>query len=415
MNNKPLRLAQIGVGGYGQSHLNTIQPFIDSGDVQLVCVADPAVNRLKEKKAEFEAQGIQWYTDYPQMLEENKGKLDIVNIATPIPLHFDMAKRALQSGAYVHLEKPPVPTIGQLDDLIALDKENKVNVAFQQVSNPIIMQARRWVEAGLFGKVISVSVTACWPRLSHYYGRASWPGKMVWNDLYVFDGPATNANSHWVNNIMFILGKGNDYAVPDRIVGEFYRARRIESYDTCSIGGTLPGGTEFTINFTHAGSARIGNDLHLIGEKGTITINEADQSIHNSLGLEIDEDLFEKKHPAQNNYRQFIAYIRGEVAKQACTLENTRGYVATTIGGLISSGQIHDIPDELISTYQTDEDEGYEVEGIADAIRQASFKPALFSQLAPKWGKAGKPIAVKDIAQYDLRKFFPQQATTVVS
>lgn len=373
----------------------------------MVCVADPATNRLREKKNQFEANGILWYTDYQQMLEEQSGALDIVNIATPIPLHEKMARLALKTGAYVHLEKPPVPTMQQLENLIALDTPKRVNVAFQYVSNPIIRQARRWIETGRFGKVLTIMVTACWPRLDQYYSRASWPGKMVWNGLHVFDGPATNANSHWINNIMYLMGSGHDYAIPETIVGEFYRARPIESYDTCSIGGTFPGGTEFTINFSHAGSTRIGNDLHLIGDKGWLTIRESNQSLENSLGLEMDEDILKQQQEKHHNYRHFLSYIRRESPTPPCTLENTRGYVATTIAGLVSSGKIHDIPQKLIRNYRADEDEGYEIEGIVDLIRKAAFKPGLFSQLAPEWGQPGKPIAVKDILSYDLNDFFP--------
>lgn len=400
-----LRLVQIGVGGFGQSHLNMVDPFLKAGEVELIAVVDPTPEKWPDLKADYDRRGILWYTDYRAMLEAVGNRVDIVNIATPIPLHEEMVRAVLtESRAWVYLEKPAVPTLEQLESLIELDKDERVYVGFQWVSNPLVRQMRRWVEAGLFGRVESVMVAASWPRLDPYYERASWAGHMIWNGLIAFDGPATNANSHWVNNIMYVLGKGRDYAIPETVEGEYYRARRIESYDTCSLAGTFPEGTHYTVNFTHAGKERIGNNFYLVGERGWVSMNDSDRSMKNSLGLSIDADL---QHLCGSNdpsdrYKPMIERARGRSDRFPCTLKDTRGYVVATLGGLVSSGAIHDIPDAYVSRYLNERGEGgVAIHGVEAIIEKAGNTPTLFSRMA-SWGVRGRLVRREELSNADL-------------
>lgn len=62
-----------------------------------------------------------YYTDYEELL---KGPIDVVYIALPNHLHYEYAKKALQQGKHVIVEKPMVPTVAEFDELCGLAKEN---------------------------------------------------------------------------------------------------------------------------------------------------------------------------------------------------------------------------------------------------------------------------------------------------
>ena len=57
------------------------------------------------------------YTEYNEMLADPE--VELVYIATPNSLHFEQAKAALLAGKHVLCEKPIVPTVAQLDELLS--------------------------------------------------------------------------------------------------------------------------------------------------------------------------------------------------------------------------------------------------------------------------------------------------------
>src|ERR1043166_356919 len=116
----PVRFGLIGVGGIGAYHLSSIETYESEGAPRLVAVADPTIDRFPEVKAKLDARGVRRHMNYADMLREEK-ELDAVTIATPIPFHLEMARASLERGLFVNLEKPPVPLIQQLDELIQLD------------------------------------------------------------------------------------------------------------------------------------------------------------------------------------------------------------------------------------------------------------------------------------------------------
>ena len=411
---RPLRLAQIGVGGFGKTHLSMTAPFRSSGAIQMVAAADPSP-ALAQEKADFEAQGIAWYADYRELLARHGASLDLINIAAPIPLHEEMVAEALRSSpARIYLEKAAVPTLEQLDRLIALDADSRVNVGFHLLCSPAVRQTRRWVNEGRLGRILNAGVVACWPRGDVYYERASWSGRMFWKGLPCFDGPATNACSHFLQNIMYVLGRGRDCAVPEIVTGEFYRARTGISYDTCSLGGTFAEGATYTVNFIHACREQYGVYLHLVGEKGWVRIDQGSQIPHNSLGLGVDADLVRSGTPVADSYACFMEWVQGKADAPPCSLENTRGYAVATEGGLASSEGIRDIPGELLERYDFRDSKAYAIKGLDPLLVAEDTQFLPFSRLAPAWGRPGRPIASRTLPSDILRQYSGELAGQTV-
>src|SRR5581483_7417265 len=147
-----MNIGLIGAGGIGAYHLRAIDKHsVVTGEARLVAVADPSVERLAASKAELAARGVRWHLDYREMLDRED--LDAVVIATPIPFHFEMAKACIERGLFVQLEKPPVPLIGQLEELIAADANGRVSVGFQMISAQCTQVLKQSIIDGKLGQV----------------------------------------------------------------------------------------------------------------------------------------------------------------------------------------------------------------------------------------------------------------------
>ena len=63
---------------------------------------------------------IQRETDYARLVEDPE--LHAIAIATAVPLHFPMARRALLAGKHVMLEKPMAASVAECEELIAISR-----------------------------------------------------------------------------------------------------------------------------------------------------------------------------------------------------------------------------------------------------------------------------------------------------
>ena len=57
-------------------------------------------------------------TDFDELLAD-PDTLDAVVVATPAVTHYELAKRALEAGKHVLVEKPPAMNAAEAEDLVA--------------------------------------------------------------------------------------------------------------------------------------------------------------------------------------------------------------------------------------------------------------------------------------------------------
>ncbi len=117
-----IRFGLIGCGAWGSHHARVID---GTGGVRLAAIADNLEQHRVEAQASYREAHI--YSDYGEMLE--KEKLDAVDIVLPTHLHFDAAKKALDAGCHVLLEKPMCLRLEQCDELIALARAKNRHLA----------------------------------------------------------------------------------------------------------------------------------------------------------------------------------------------------------------------------------------------------------------------------------------------
>ena len=62
------------------------------------------------------------YADFEELLADES--IDGVVIATPVPTHYALAKRALEAGKHALVEKPPAMRASEMEELVALARDD---------------------------------------------------------------------------------------------------------------------------------------------------------------------------------------------------------------------------------------------------------------------------------------------------
>lgn len=105
------------------------------------------------------------YTDYKTMLEKEAAmpedkRIDFVSIVTPNFVHFEPAMMALEKGFHVVIEKPICFTLDEAKKMKQKVEQTglKLLLCHTYTGYPMIKQARRMVEDGIFGKIRKIYV-----------------------------------------------------------------------------------------------------------------------------------------------------------------------------------------------------------------------------------------------------------------
>ncbi len=117
-------MIQIGIIGYGYWGPNLVRNFYSQKNCTVKAVADARPNRLEVLTNAYSS--IKGVLDANDII--NDPAIDAVVIATPVFTHFELAKKALQNGKHVMLEKPMTASIEEANELIALATKNKLTL-----------------------------------------------------------------------------------------------------------------------------------------------------------------------------------------------------------------------------------------------------------------------------------------------
>lgn len=142
-----VNISLIGVGRMGQFHLNVINQI---NSVNLTGIYDADEKHLSEISSKYNLNSF-------KSLDEAIDKCDAVIIASPTKFHFDIAKKSVQKGKHVLVEKPMTENYIQAEELEAIVKEKNIifqvghverfNGAVQElhhiIENPYLIEARR--------------------------------------------------------------------------------------------------------------------------------------------------------------------------------------------------------------------------------------------------------------------------------
>ncbi len=142
-----VNISLIGIGRMGQFHLNVINQI---NSINLSGIYDSDEKHLNEISSKYNLNSF-------KSLDEAIDKCDAVIIASPTKFHFDIAKKSIQKGKHVLVEKPMTENFIQAEELETMVKEKNIifqvghverfNGAVQElhhiIENPYLIEARR--------------------------------------------------------------------------------------------------------------------------------------------------------------------------------------------------------------------------------------------------------------------------------
>ena len=144
-------MIKIGLIGYGYWGPNLARNFSINPDFTLTAVCDFSADRLERARRMHPQTRL--FSDLDDFF---KADLDAVAIATPVATHHELARRALESGRHVWLEKPMTETVAQAEELIdlALKKQRVLLVDHTFVFTGAVRKIKELVDKGTLGRLI---------------------------------------------------------------------------------------------------------------------------------------------------------------------------------------------------------------------------------------------------------------------
>ncbi|MER3319048.1 MAG: Gfo/Idh/MocA family oxidoreductase [Allomuricauda sp.] len=145
-----LKVGVLGAGHLGKIHLRLLN---QSEKYELVGFYDPDEINAKKVAAEF---GYSYYENINNLIDA----VDVVDIVTPTLSHFDCAKKAIEKGRHIFIEKPITNTLEEAEELLQLSEKygvkgqvghvERFNPAFlavkDKIENPMFIETHRLAE-----------------------------------------------------------------------------------------------------------------------------------------------------------------------------------------------------------------------------------------------------------------------------
>jgi len=175
-----LRIAIVGCGKVADQHVHAIHRIPDCG---IVALCDRELLMAEQLGERFGV--LQCFSNLQEMLQTVSP--DVVHITTPPQSHFSLAKKCLESGSHVYLEKPSAVTAEEAESLIELAESRglKITAGHNYQFTLEMLEMRRLVEQGFLGGR-PVHLESYW---SYDLGDISYVGPVLGN------------RSHWVRQL----------------------------------------------------------------------------------------------------------------------------------------------------------------------------------------------------------------------
>jgi len=161
------RIAVLGYGYWGSKHVRVLSTIPDVH----VTVVDAQPDRLAEAAAHFPSARLA--ADLDEVLDD----VDAVLVATPPGSHAALARRAIEAGKHVLVEKPLTTSVEDAEILVDLADQRGVQLMVGHTFeyNPAVWKLRELVRSGALGRILYVDTA----RLS--LGRYQSDVNVIWD------------------------------------------------------------------------------------------------------------------------------------------------------------------------------------------------------------------------------------------
>jgi predicted dehydrogenase len=233
----PLRIAVIGAGVIGRTHIKLVQR---SPSCALTAIVDPVAS-AGELAREL---GVAHYRDVAGLLADQRP--DGAIVASPNHLHVDQGLALIAVGIPCLIEKPIAHDVATGERLCVAAEQTGVPVLIghHRLHSPIIAEARQAIASGVLGRIVAVTGSALFYKPAAYFAAGPWrsqPG----------GGPILINMIHEIASMRALAG---EIAVVQAFTSNKIRAHAVE--DTASLSLQFASGAlgSFILSDTAASS-----------------------------------------------------------------------------------------------------------------------------------------------------------------
>ncbi|WP_447912008.1 Gfo/Idh/MocA family protein [Microbacterium phyllosphaerae] len=254
---KTLRAALVGTGSVANSHARAVAAYPRA---ELVAVADLSLEKAEEFAGRYDIAAA--YSDLDEMLAAEHP--DVVLICTPPGPHRAQSLAAFAAGAHVIVEKPPAPSLDELDDMRAgaLAADRQLAVVFQQRTGTAAAHVRGLLQSGALGRPLVAVCQTLWFRDADYFA-VPWRGKWETEG----GGTTLGHGIHQIDLLAHLLGDWSS------VQGRLWRLdRETETEDVSTATIVFEQGVVAQL-ITSAVSPREASSIRIDTQKATITVD----------------------------------------------------------------------------------------------------------------------------------------------
>ena len=149
-----VKVAVVGAGYWGK---NLVRNFYSVKGGELKYVVD--LDQKKLTKMEKDFPGIKGIQDVTIAL--NDPEIAGIILATPAPDHYALAKRALEAGKHVYVEKPLTLAVADAEDLVATARKHdrKLMVGHLMEYHSAVNWLKDYIASGVMGEILYMYAT----------------------------------------------------------------------------------------------------------------------------------------------------------------------------------------------------------------------------------------------------------------
>ena len=274
MHHQPVRWALVGIGDIASKRVG---PAIvsSSNSMLYACMSrDP-----RGKSSQIEAlRPQQVYSDFDRLL--NDPNVDAVYLATPVFLHAPLAKRALEAGKDVLVEKPMALNATQAEEMCGLAEQlgRRLAVAYYRRFWPRFQLVRDLLQQGDLGQPVLVRMAL------HSWFAPGDRGNWRSDPELAGGGVLSDVGSHRFDLLAWWFG------LPEKLVADASTTvQEYEVEDSTGVLMNLEGGVPCTASFQW-NSKTWTDEIHVVGTEGKITLHPCDgEDVTITLGRDIEQ------------------------------------------------------------------------------------------------------------------------------
>ena len=304
-----VKAAIIGCGRIADSHASQMQRI---PGCEIVGVCDREELMAKQLFERFRVK--KYYSDMDQLLKE--ARPDVVHITTPPQSHCDIAKRCLEFGCHVYVEKPFSLNTAEAEEMIALAEKKglKITAGHDDQFRHSAREMRQLVEQGyLGGQPVHMESYYCYELGETGYAKALVADKQHWVRKLP-GGLLQNIISHGIARIAEFLTTDSPRVIAEGFVSPVLR-KMGERQLVDELRVIISEADRTTAYFTFSSQMRPAlHQFRIYGPKNGLVIDQDHETLIKLRGSR-HKSYMEQFFPPANFARQYLGNLGGNLRK----------------------------------------------------------------------------------------------------